>query len=256
MISAMDGSRFAAALLDPQAPVSGLQTWNNSDPVQRFNVYRNNVVVSLIEALRVTFPVVEHLVGQDFFTAMAREHARCTPPRSPIMAQYGAGFPEFIARYGPAADVPYLADVARLEAARVAAYHAADAASLGPEDFARIPGEAISDLRLSLHPSLQIVCSPFAIVSLWAAHQGVLDIGDVDPDQPEDALILRPHDDVLVMTLLPGAADTLRQLSGGVALGDALLASTAHSHIDPVAIFRLVVESGAASAVALSGDFS
>ena len=65
-------SAFADALLDPARPCPpGLRTWNGSDPARRLAVYRNNVVSSLIDALADTFPVVQRLVGTEFFRAMA-----------------------------------------------------------------------------------------------------------------------------------------------------------------------------------------
>mgnify|MGYP001390820627 CR=1 FL=1 len=48
----MNPSHFAAALLDAERAVpSGLVAWNGSDPARRFAIYRNNVVVSLVDAL-------------------------------------------------------------------------------------------------------------------------------------------------------------------------------------------------------------
>ncbi|MEO8121927.1 MAG: DNA-binding domain-containing protein, partial [Rhodoferax sp.] len=67
---------FANALLNAELPCpSGLKTWNGSDPGTRFAVYRNNVMVSLIDALADTYPVVQELVGEEFFRAMARVFA-------------------------------------------------------------------------------------------------------------------------------------------------------------------------------------
>ncbi len=112
----------AQALLDPALPCpTGLSTWNGSDPQTRFAVYRNNVMMSLIDALADTYPVVQRLVGEDFFRAMARVFAQAKPPRSAVMAYYGRDFAAFIDAFPPAASVPYLADVARLEMARVLA---------------------------------------------------------------------------------------------------------------------------------------
>ncbi|MFA7290739.1 MAG: DNA-binding domain-containing protein, partial [Rhodocyclaceae bacterium] len=130
----MNHSHFAAALLDPAQPApAGLITWNGSDPAQRFGIYRNNVMVSLIEALADTFPVVQTLVGEEFFRAMAREFVRVSPPVSPVLAYYGDEFPAFVEHFPPAASLPYLADVARLEYARVLAFHAADSVPLATE---------------------------------------------------------------------------------------------------------------------------
>ena len=87
-------AKFAAALLDPACPCpSGLKTWTGGDPARRFQVYRNNVVASLIDALADTFPVTLELVGDTFFRAMAGVFVRGCPPRSPILAFYGDDFP-------------------------------------------------------------------------------------------------------------------------------------------------------------------
>ena len=89
-------SQFAAAMLDPAVPVPDAVTaWN--DAVQsRFAVYRNNVTVGLVEALRKRFPVCERLVGEEFFAAMAREFVRGAPPRSPLLYLYGDALADFI----------------------------------------------------------------------------------------------------------------------------------------------------------------
>ncbi|MDE2372531.1 MAG: putative DNA-binding domain-containing protein, partial [Burkholderiales bacterium] len=166
---------FAGALLDPARPCpSGLKTWNGSDPGERFAVYRNNVVGSLIDALTDNFPVVQQLVGEEFFRAMAGIHVRRSPPTSRLLAFYGDGYAEFIARFEPARALPYLADMARLEAARVQSYHAADAEPASAESvaLALACGDRIGELRLECHPSLRVLSSRWAVVTLWAAHQG------------------------------------------------------------------------------------
>ena len=77
---------FADRLFSTQpACPPGLTTWNQSDPGRRFAVYRNNVMVSLIDALADTFPVVQQLVGEVFFRAMAGVFARQSPPRSSMV---------------------------------------------------------------------------------------------------------------------------------------------------------------------------
>lgn len=174
---------FAAALLAPEHRCPpGLRTWNRSDARARLAVYRNNVVGSLIDAVADTSPVVQQLVGDAFFRAMAAHLVREHPPRSRVLAHCGGEFTDFIARFEPARSVAYMADVARLEWARVVAYHAADVAPLTAEAV----GAALSDdahaaeLRLECQPSTSIVESRSAIVSIWAAHPGE-DAGNATP---------------------------------------------------------------------------
>ena len=222
-------AEFAAALLDAERPCpAGLTAWNGSDPGTRFAVYRNNVVTSLIEALTDSFPVTRELVGNAFFRAMAHAFIASTPPRSPILAVYGEAFPDFIDHFEPAGSVPYLADLARLELHRVSAYHAADAQPLAEEGFrqALARAAALPGARLRLHPSAAVQCSSYAVFSLWAAHQGTLGIGTVDPYQAEEVLIVRPHLEVLVILLRSGGGRFLQQLGDGVPFGESALTAS------------------------------
>ena len=109
-------SAWCAALLDPRRTIpASLVTWNGSDPVQRFAVYRNNVTVSLMQALADTFPVTLAVVGDLRFRDLARAFVRTQPPRSPVLAGYGRGFAAFVADHEAAARWPCLPDLARLE---------------------------------------------------------------------------------------------------------------------------------------------
>ncbi len=220
---------FAHALFDAELPFpTGLTTWNGSDPTPRFAVYRNNVMVSLIDALADTYPVVQTLVGEEFFRAMARVFAGNNPPRSAVMAYYGRDFADFVAAFPPAASVPYLADVARLEMARVMAYHAADAAAIDPQvlQAALADPEQLLSLQLVLHPSVHVIESSFAIFSVWAAHQGAVSALSIDPDVAQTALVFREGLDVDTMELTAGAGTFVRTLLAGQTLSDAAQAAS------------------------------
>lgn len=217
---------FAAALLDPGRPAAaGLRAWNGSDPARRFGVHRNNVIVSLVGALADTFPVIKQLVGDEFFEAMAAVFVRAHPPASPVLARYGEGFADWLRGFAPAQGLPYLPDMARLEQARVAAYHAADAQALAPEEIAlRLADPAsLPGSRLRLHASCRVLRSAFAVHALWAAHQRDGDWPAIDIDQPCAMLVLRdPADEVLSIAIDAGAADFIEALLQGRTLADAL----------------------------------
>ena len=105
--------RFALALLDRTREMPpGIRAVGQTQPERRFNVYRNNVFVSLTEALVTRFPVCHALVGDEFFRAMARVFIELSPPRSPVLMTYGDDFGDFIETFPLARPVPYLADVA------------------------------------------------------------------------------------------------------------------------------------------------
>src|SRR5271156_1592062 len=135
---------FSSALLRPERETPSLIAGpKGKGVVKRYNVYRNNVTVSLIEALAATFPAVRRITGEEFFRAMARFHIRETPPNSPLLFEYGRDFPPFVAGYEYAQDMPWLADVARIERAWLDAYHAADAEPLSPSALAAVPAERL-----------------------------------------------------------------------------------------------------------------
>ena len=178
--------RFAAALTDPTIP----------PPVgspRRFGVYRNNVRAGILGVLEARFPAVKRLVGDEFFLAMADAYARREPPASPILMLYGVGFPAFITGFEPAADVPYLADVALLEWLQHEAANAADAASIGAAELAAVPPEQVAQLKLRLHPSLRLFASAHPALTIWELNSAP---GEVAPRKlepgPEHALLLRP----------------------------------------------------------------
>lgn len=129
----VNAASFGRALLDPQmATPDGLTGPDGETAPKRFNVYRNNVIVSLCEALGESFPAVKALLGEEYFRALAQAFVTAHPPVSPVLIWYGAGFADFLDAFPPLKAYPYLGDVARLEWSWLQAYHAADAAPLDP----------------------------------------------------------------------------------------------------------------------------
>jgi hypothetical protein len=225
---------FARALLDTAQPIpSGVTAHNAAIPTGRFAVYRNNVAVSLVNALKSRFPVVEKIVGEEFFAAMARIFVLERPPSTPLLATYGDEFAAFIATFDPARELVYLADVARLEAARTRAYHAGDATPFGVAEFAALDASAVGGIRIDLHPSVEIVRSPHPIVTIWAMNSGERDLAPIENWHGEDALAVRPYLDVDVRLLPPGGAVFLLALAGAKPLGEAAAAALAdHPEFD------------------------
>ena len=239
---------FAHALLDPQAPIPlDLSTENGAPPARRFAVHRNNVVAGLIATLRARFPVVEKIVGEEFFAAMARLFVAATPPRTPVLTTYGDEFADFIAAFEPARDLAYFADVARLEAARTRAYHAADAVAIHTSRFAELDPNTVSDIRINLHPSAEIVRFSHPIVTIWAMNTGRKALAPIDDWLAEDALVVRPHLDVEVRPLLPGGAVFLLALGAGTTVGEAVEAAfTDYTEFDLSSNLAALMSSGIA----------
>ncbi|SNY91582.1 Putative DNA-binding domain-containing protein [Cohaesibacter sp. ES.047] len=216
---------FSDALLAPDLPIpSGVIGPSRMKKAQkRFGIYRNNVVSSLTEALAAAFPTIHQLVGDDFFRAMARVYITTHPPRSPMLASYGATFGDFLDGFEPVGQLPYLGDVARLEHAWLRSYNAADAPSLDPAELQRIDPEQLGALIFDLHPSAELLSSSHPAYSIWAAHKSddpasaIANVASI----PEDTLITRPEWDVMVVSLPAGGHDFIHALMTGHPLGEA-----------------------------------
>lgn len=216
---------FAAALMDPARPVPpGLSGPGGAPAGRRFDVYRNNVVVSLMRALDEAFPAIRALLGETGFARLAQAHVRRHPPRSPLMMQYGADLPGFLQDFPPLAALGYLPDLARLELARRAAYHAADATPLPPARLRALPVERLLHSRLTLAPALQLCRSRWPVESIRRA---ALDHRPLPGGPGEAVLLTRPGFDPVTTLLPPGGATFVLALAGGESFGAAWEAADA-----------------------------
>ncbi len=219
----MTQSQFRHALLDPESPIpAGLIDPQGRPSAKRFAVYRNNVAVGLTKALEQGFPVVQRLVGAEFFEAMAGVFLRQNPPTSPVLMFYGDGFPAFLAAFPPVAHLGYLPDIARLELALRESYHAADVPAVPVETLAGLGAETLMAARLRLAPSLRLVQSLWPIHGIWRANTSG---GPAPAAAPEDVIILRPEFDPIPLLLPKGAAAVILGLREGAPLGTALEAA-------------------------------
>jgi hypothetical protein len=213
---------FASALTDPEQETPHIVSGPaGKGAVNRYNVYRNNVTVGLIDALAAIYPGVQRITGADIFRAMARFYVRATPPTSPLLFEYGREFPAFIETYEYARSMPWLADTARIERAWLDAYHATDAEPLSAEALGAIPPARMADTFFIAHPATRIVRSPYAAVTIFADNRGKKTSSRIDAGVPEDALITRPDSDVVVRHLPEGGAVFLEVLMNGQRLGEA-----------------------------------
>src|SRR5579862_843890 len=82
---------------------------------QPLDIYRNTLTGTLLNALRLSYPAVQRIVGADFFDAAAHAFVRAHPPCSAYLNDYGSELSGFLAAFEPARSLLYLPDVARVE---------------------------------------------------------------------------------------------------------------------------------------------
>ena len=206
----------ATAVMAPQIALARLPAGRQLD------IYRNNIMAALGRALMEMFPVVTTLVGEDFFKALVRTYVPEHPPTSARLNEYSEEFPDFLETFPPAAQLPYLADVARLEWCWNESYHAADAAVLDPASLASLSESQFVAMTFTVHPSLRLVQSDFPVGRIWHTNKNDLDETIDLSAGAEHLLIVRPQREVTVKPISVEAWYLLSALSTGRSLGDAL----------------------------------
>jgi len=199
---------FADALVNP-APALPQEIRNVGN---RFSIYRNNYLVSLIEALCARFPVAIQLVGQEYFEALAHAFVVAHPPVSPLMEQYGAGFSDFIQGFDALDPPPYLADIVRLEWARFQALNAAAGTAI--EVLNRDALEAAFNIPFGLAAGAALVRSDYPVGTIWDHHQAD-EIQPVSNWVPEEVAVWRQGGQVVLQTLTAEQGDLLSEILEG-----------------------------------------
>ncbi len=192
----MNQHLMASALL------SGENCFVDGRAAQRFDVHARNFIGGLTGALEQSFPVIHALTGDAYFAALACDYIRTMPPRSPILAIYGSDFGDYLETLPVAQSLPYLADVARLEYARIHAFHAIDAVI-----WNRFTHDDVVDLlshSLGRHPSLTAIVSNHPINLIWQVHQSAQG-KDVTDWSPQFVLVYRSGD-IVAHDVLDGFA--------------------------------------------------
>lgn len=230
---------FHRALLEPGAPLPALLP-PGERTARRLALHRRTVTGRLMATLAARHPAARALAGEAAFDALCLAFLRLNPPRGPVLHEWGQDLADFAAVFTPLANQPWLPDVIRLEAARLRAWHAAEAAAFDVEGLLRLM-ERETMPRLALHPSASLLASPFPLVSLWAG-------GLPAPEDRagEEALVSRRGEEVVVHRLPAGGCAFARALAEGLppeAAAEAALAQ--HPDFAPQEVLALLIEAEA-----------
>ena len=249
-------TEFAAHLFDPEANApTGVVDPDGSPAPKRYSVYKNNVVVSYLEALAAAYPACKNLVGEDFFNAIGRAYLNATPPNSQLMILFGEGYSEFLKGYEPAQQIPFLPDVAKLERAWRLAYHSADIAPISPEKLGSIPPETLGDAQIQFLPSVAIIASHFPVHALWQAASNMQALNDIDPSKGETALIVRPDLEVMTHNIESSFGPAIQALLKGDTLNEAAeIGMATNVNFDFSAMLTVLIQSGAIADIKINNE--
>ena len=219
---------FASALRDRTSDaIAPLLTTDAATSARRVGIYRANSIAGATKALAGAYPVMAEVVGNEFFDALARAYWNRVPSKSGDLGDYGDAFASFLADFEHVADMPWLADLARLEWAVHRASLAADATPLAAATLAGVPPASLSSLILELVPGTATIVSRYPIVRVWSLHQSGSDRSagfTIDWNIAETALVTRRGFEVKVIATDAAAAIAIEAMRQGATLADALAA--------------------------------
>ncbi|MDZ7855669.1 DNA-binding domain-containing protein [Sphaerotilus sp.] len=163
------------------APLAGwTRAPKRADLARGLAVYTANAAVNAERALGARYPTVQAMLGAETFGPMARAFWRQSPPGRGDLAQWGDTLPAFLAEAEQLADLPYLADVARLDDA-VAQAEGAEEVEAELSTLMRLGDTEPDRLVLRPAPGLALVASAHPVVTVWRAHHDPQQTAQPDP---------------------------------------------------------------------------
>lgn len=133
---------------------------------RRLEVYGDAYVSRLVDVLAADHPKLAAALG-DGFAGLIGDFVRARRPTSFSVRDLGVPLAAYLESRADVA--PWLADLARLERARVEVFDGPDAAPLTREALSEVPIEAFPDQRLAFVPSSVLVPLRWAADDVWAA---------------------------------------------------------------------------------------
>ena len=190
---------------------------------QHLQIHRNNIYISLTEALSAIYPVVLRLVGEDFFRVACRDYIPEHAPRAAPLHAFGDEFAAFLTRYDPARPLTYIADVARLEWAWHESFHASGAQPFNTSILSQVPIDDHGNLKFKLHPAVRLLKSDYPVCRIWQTNQeDFVGDGGVSLDEGFSyIMIARPEMKVMVIELSQAEFEFLHALEQGLCLDEA-----------------------------------
>jgi hypothetical protein len=251
---------FAGALFDAEAAAATFAVAGDIGVAARIAIYRNNVFGNYRNALAATYPVVRRLTGGPFFDAAVDAYALANPSRTGDLNVYGDTFGDFLEGYSPAACVPYLPDVARLEWA-IDEVGRAGEPQQSPDAvlaaLATVAPDRLPAVRMALAPTCRLVASTYPIRRIWQVNQP--DRAEVEPvalDAGGDVLLVRRETDgIAILRLGAGEGAWLAALARGAELGNAIdVAMSVDPDFDFAKVLHVHLAAGAIAEVVAAPD--
>jgi len=204
----------------------------NTDKISAYGsmeIYRESAIGNLHTVLQLTYPVVEKLVGEEFFEYMCRKYIVQNWPETGNMDDYGKEFSEFIANFEPAKDLIYLEDIAKLEWLFHETSIANDAPTIDQDAMSAVTPEKYYNLYLHIHPSVKFMQSRFPINKIWEMNQDDADdVDEINLDESDGTYLMlaRPFLKTNIIEITEAESNFINNLIDGDSLFQAFESAT------------------------------
>lgn len=239
-------STFSNAVFGDSHQAEQLVAWCAGQHADRgLQAYRNSVLANLAGAVRSTYPVIERIVGTSFLNAAIRQYVLARPSRCSDLNAYGDDFGDFLEHLEPAAELPYLPDIARIEWWVQCIHDAANGPEQDLSALATATPEQWAELRFRVDPAHAVFRSRWPVARIWEVNQASYD-GDftVDFEQAETVLIQRQGHVVAVEALTESEAAFLQSLVQGNTLTEAANQVIGHEGFDLQSTLQRFIPNG------------
>lgn len=135
---------------------------------ERWRIYREGYRIRLVESIKNDYEALARIVGANPYRGLIERYLEAHPPSSHDIGRAGDRLADFLADDPLTAELPFLPDLARFEAALAASLVAADPEPVAPERLAALDPFDLLDLPLALAPGVFVIASEWPLGDLWA----------------------------------------------------------------------------------------
>jgi hypothetical protein len=201
----------------------------------RVDIYANMYFYRILDSLKEDFPATLAVLGDENFHNLVTGYLLEHPPTEPSITHSGSHLAEYLHDHPMREDAPFIADLAKLERATVEVFLGPDAPTLDPDALRAVAVEDWPAMKLTLHPSAEILALDWRVSGLLRA------VEDHRPWNPAEqgaikVLVWRAKARVFHRDLDPTEANALEAAARSATLAEIceIVAKTAGAQ-DPVA---------------------
>ncbi len=135
---------------------------------ERLSIYAEAYFGRIHESLGSDFPALARALGEERFMRVCADYLKEHPSRFADIGQVGRALPAFLAKR----ERPWIAELARLEAAVIESFYSAESEPLDPARLEEIAPRDWPRARITLDPSARLLELSFPVDRVWASSTG------------------------------------------------------------------------------------